>query len=229
MQYHRSRRDRSYSRSHDRGGHGAYGKPYPDDHYGGGRGGFMMGRGGGGRGGPHGDGGYHHRPGPYNGGGPHGFNGSGGAGGGRQRGRYDETPPGVSLLVRNLHSDVKSSDLESAFRRIGTIRDVYIPLDYHSQQPKGFAFVEYATHEEAKAAKEEMNRFLLKGRELEVVFAQEKRKSAVEMRTRSGNVGGGGGGSFDRSSFDSQRRPYEEDRRRGAPPMDRGGRGNSCW
>jgi RNA recognition motif-containing protein len=44
--------------------------------------------------------------------------------------------------------------------------------DYHSQQPKGFAFIEYATPEMAREAREEMNKFLMKGRELEVVYAQ---------------------------------------------------------
>ena len=42
----------------------------------------------------------------------------------------------VSLLVRNVSSDVTSQDLQQAFSRIGEVRDVYIPMDYHSQQPK---------------------------------------------------------------------------------------------
>ena len=73
--------------------------------------------------------------------------------------------------------------------------------DYHSQQPKGFAFIEYATPEMAREAREEMNKFLMKGRELEVVYAQEKRKTPNEMRGRvvdgkfeAGNGGGHGGG-----------------------------------
>lgn len=71
-----------------------------------------------------------------------------------------------------------------AFGRIGEVRDVYIPRDFHSQQPKGFAFVEYATHEQAAEARDEMDQFMMKGRELEVVFAQEKRKTPDQMRGR---------------------------------------------
>ena len=93
--------------------------------------------------------------------------------------------PGVSLLVRNIAPDITSADLKSAFGRIGVIRDVYVPLDYHSQQPRGFAFIEYATPEMAREAKLEMNRFVIKGHELEVVFAQERRKTPGEMRGRS--------------------------------------------
>ena len=74
--------------------------------------------------------------------------------------------------------------MQQAFGRIGELRDVYIPRDYHSQQPKGFAFIEYASAEMAAEARDEMNRFVIKGREIEVVFAQERRKTPNEMRGR---------------------------------------------
>jgi FUS-interacting serine-arginine-rich protein 1 len=105
-------------------------------------------------------------------------------------GRRDEGPPGVSLLIRNIAPDVTNQDLQAAFGRIGEIRDVYIPRDFHSQQPKGFAFIEYANAATAFEARDEMNCFVLKGRELEVVFAQEKRKTPNEMRGRVGNEQG---------------------------------------
>lgn len=115
--------------------------------------------------------------------------------------RRDDGPPGVSLLVRNVSPEITTQDLQNAFSRIGDVRDVYIPRDYHSQQPKGFAFIEYATAAMAAEAREEMNKFLMKGRELEVVYAQEKRKTPNEMRGRvvdgkfeQGGGGGGGGG-----------------------------------
>jgi RNA recognition motif-containing protein len=81
-----------------------------------------------------------------------------------------------------------------AFGRIGEVRDVYIPRDFHSHQPKGFAFIEYATAEMAREARDEMDKFLMRGRELEVVYAQEKRKTPNEMRGRvvdGEEVGGG--------------------------------------
>lgn len=113
--------------------------------------------------------------------------------------------------MRNLGNEVTTHDLQAAFARIGELRDVYIPLDYHSKLPKGFAFIEYANPEQARNAKAEMDKFVMKGRELEVVFAQEKRKTPGQMIHRgdsppTGNermYGGGGargGGSFDRSS-----------------------------
>jgi FUS-interacting serine-arginine-rich protein 1 len=98
--------------------------------------------------------------------------------------RRDEGPPGVSLLVRNVAPDIQSADLQHAFARIGELRDVYIPRDYHSNQPRGFAFIEFATPEQAREAREEMDQFPIRGRPIEVVFAQERRKTPTEMRGR---------------------------------------------
>ena len=139
---------------------------------------------------------------------------------GRRRGRRGDTPPGVSLLVRNISTQITSADLQAAFGRIGEIKDVYIPLDYHSKQPKGFAFIEYATQDQARNAKDEMNRFQIRGRELEVVYAQEKRKTPGEMRVRTdspseGRSDMGGGGGFERSSSFERHRRREDERRRG--------------
>ena len=121
------------------------------------------------------------------------------------------------------------------------MRDVYIPRDYHSQQPKGFAFIEYATPEMAREAREEMNKFLMKGRELEVVYAQEKRKTPNEMRGRvvdgkfeAGNGGGGrrggngggrggrgGGEEFQRSSSFERMKSREQEGKSCFRPEDR--------
>lgn len=108
-------------------------------------------------------------------------------------------------MIRNVSPDITTQDLQNAFGRIGEIRDVYIPRDYHSQQPKGFAFIEYATAALAQEARDEMDRFVIKGRELEVVYAQERRKTPNEMRGRVVNQQNRGGsserqGSRDRSS-----------------------------
>ena len=51
-----------------------------------------------------------------------------------------------------------------------------------------------------------MNRFLLKGRELEVVFAQERRKTPNEMRGRVVSSGSERGGFERSSSFDRYKR-----------------------
>ena len=34
-------------------------------------------------------------------------------------------------------------DLRQMFCRYGPIQDVYLPLDYHTRDPRGFAYVQY--------------------------------------------------------------------------------------
>ncbi|KAL7469211.1 hypothetical protein ACHAXS_009464 [Conticribra weissflogii] len=137
--------------------------------------------------------------------------------------RRDDGPPGVSLLVRNVSPDITQHDLQLAFGRIGDVRDVYIPKDFHSNQPKGFAFIEYASPEMAREARDEMDRFLMKGRELEVVYAQEKRKTPNEMRGRvvdGRNRGGDRGGDFQRSSSFERHKRRERERENYFRPED---------
>lgn len=58
------------------------------------------------------------------------------------------------------------------------------PCNKKTDQPKGFAFIEYANPALAADARDEMNQFVIKGQPLEVVFAQERRKTPNEMRGR---------------------------------------------
>ena len=37
----------------------------------------------------------------------------------------------------------RSDDLREMFTKYGPVRDVYIPLDYYTREPRGFAYVEY--------------------------------------------------------------------------------------
>lgn len=40
----------------------------------------------------------------------------------------------------------RSDDLRSLFSQYGHVTDVYIPLDYYSHRPRGFAYVQYPFH-----------------------------------------------------------------------------------
>ncbi|KAI4341295.1 hypothetical protein MLD38_026033 [Melastoma candidum] len=99
----------------------------------------------------------------------------------------------TSLLVRNLRLGCRSlqllvfslpEDLRGPFGQFGPIKDVYLPQDYHTGEPRGFGFVQYAYPEGAEEAKHYMDRQILLGREITVVFAEENRKKPSEMRAR---------------------------------------------
>ncbi|ORY39429.1 hypothetical protein BCR33DRAFT_768758 [Rhizoclosmatium globosum] len=61
-----------------------------------------------------------------------------------------------SLFVRGLASGTRAEDLTSAFETYGTVKDVYIPKDYYNGGIKGFAYIQYATQEEADKAFEKI-------------------------------------------------------------------------
>nr|AFK42741.1 unknown [Lotus japonicus] len=101
---------------------------------------------------------------------------------GRYRGRERDLP--TSLLVRNLHRDTRTEDLHGPFSHFGPIKDVYLPRDYYTGNPRGFGFVQYVDPADAADAKYHLDGQILLGRELTVVFAEENRKKPAEMRAR---------------------------------------------
>ncbi|ONK61526.1 uncharacterized protein A4U43_C08F30870 [Asparagus officinalis] len=85
-------------------------------------------------------------------------------------------------------------DLRVPFERFGPVRDVYLPRNYYTGEPRGFGFVKFRNAEDAAEAKFEMNHQVIGGREISIVFADENRKTPQEMRSTrhtSGRYGGG--------------------------------------
>lgn len=52
------------------------------------------------------------------------------------------------------------------------------------REPRGFGFVQYVDASDAAEAKYHMDRQILLGREMTVVFAEENRKRPADMRAR---------------------------------------------
>lgn len=38
---------------------------------------------------------------------------------------------------------IRPDDLRDLFSQYGSISDVYVPLDYYTREPRGFAYVQY--------------------------------------------------------------------------------------
>ncbi|KAL3518961.1 hypothetical protein ACH5RR_021550 [Cinchona calisaya] len=107
---------------------------------------------------------------------------------GRYGGRARDAP--TSLLVRNLRHDCRPEDLKRPFGQFGPVKDVYLPRDYYTGEPRGFGFVQYVDPAAAGEAKYQMDGQAFQGRQLTVVFAEENRKKPTEMRTRERGVRG---------------------------------------
>lgn len=91
------------------------------------------------------------------------------------------------LYVGNLSYNTSQADLEAFFAAAGEVREVAIPTDRETGQPRGFGFVTMGSASAANAAIAQLNGSSLDGRALKVNEAQE--------RPARGGFGGGGGGN----------------------------------
>src|SRR5512146_1866026 len=95
---------------------------------------------------------------------------------------------GNSLYVGNLSFSTSRESLEAAFAAAGEVREISMPTDRETGQPRGFAFVTMGSAQAATSAISQLNGAMLDGRSLKVNEAQE--------RPQGGGGGGGGGRSF---------------------------------
>ena len=80
----------------------------------------------------------------------------------------------MNIYVGNLPYNVKEDELKKVFEAYGEVNSVNIIKDRFSGRSKGFAFVEMAAEDEAKAAIEAINGTKLGGREIKVNVAKPK-------------------------------------------------------
>lgn len=96
---------------------------------------------------------------------------------------------GNRLFVGNLSFGTSQASLESAFAAAGEVREVAMPTDRETGQPRGFAFVTMADAKSAANAISQLNGLTLDGRQIRVDEAQERQNN-------------GGGGGFKRGGRD---------------------------
>jgi len=115
---------------------------------------------------------------------------------------------GKRLYVGNLPYDADEEAIRAAFTQNGgTVERVHIPLDRETQRPRGFAFVEMGSDEEAQQAVAAMNGANFGSRTIRVSEAEERRPAGGGPRS-GGDDDARGGGYQDRSG---QRAPGRED------------------
>jgi cold-inducible RNA-binding protein len=74
----------------------------------------------------------------------------------------------MNIYVGNLPFSTTEADLREAFERFGRVDSASIIVDRHTNQSRGFGFVEMADSGEAKAAIEALNGTDMQGRTLRV-------------------------------------------------------------
>ncbi|KAJ0872131.1 putative RNA recognition motif domain, nucleotide-binding alpha-beta plait domain superfamily [Helianthus annuus] len=83
--------------------------------------------------------------------------------------------PGVAMVVvvavEKISLQVSwPEDLRRPFGEFGPLKDIYLPRDYYSGEPRGFGFVQFVDPADAAEAKYQMDGQVFQGRELTVVF-----------------------------------------------------------
>jgi RNA recognition motif-containing protein len=78
------------------------------------------------------------------------------------------------LFVGNLAWEVGAEDLKEAFSKYGEVSDAFVATDKFSGRSRGFGFVTIEDEAGAETAKEEMQGFDLKGREINVDEANQR-------------------------------------------------------
>jgi RNA recognition motif-containing protein len=103
---------------------------------------------------------------------------------------------GKNLYVGNMSFNTTQQRLQELFEAYGEVTSVNVITDRASGRPRGFAFVEMATEEAARAAIAALNGQDVDGRELTVNEAKprEPRTGGGYGGDRGGDRGGGRGG-----------------------------------
>ncbi|CAG5091729.1 Oidioi.mRNA.OKI2018_I69.PAR.g13216.t2.cds [Oikopleura dioica] len=92
--------------------------------------------------------------------------------------------PNTSLYVRPIDASTRPDEIKLLFQEYGNVRDVHIPIDFNTRQPRGFAYIEFETIEDAEYAQKKLNRTRLNDKMLHVDFAQGDRKTPGQMKTQ---------------------------------------------
>ncbi len=119
----------------------------------------------------------------------------------------------IKLFVGNLPYSITEEQLKEAFAQSGrNVHSVRIALDRETQRPRGFAFIEMATDQDADSAIKELHNQMLQGRTIFVEKAQERapggprpHSSSRPPREHSGPPRGPSSGP---PSYGNTARPY---------------------
>jgi cold-inducible RNA-binding protein len=95
----------------------------------------------------------------------------------------------TNIYVGNLAFTTTEDELRQAFSEFGEVSSVSLVKDRETGRPRGFAFVEMASGDQAKEAIKGLNLREIGGRSITVNEARPKAD-----RPRAGRGGGGGGG-----------------------------------
>jgi len=93
----------------------------------------------------------------------------------------ENEPKWTNIYVKNLAKTVEEQRLKDLFLAFGDITSIYLAID-ESKSSKGFGFINYKIHENARQAVEEMNGKEIDGEQIYVGRAQKKAEREKELK-----------------------------------------------
>ena len=93
------------------------------------------------------------------------------------------------LFVGNLSYQTGENDLQDYFAQAGAVTSVNLMLDKATGKSRGFAFVEFATPEEAQKAIEQFHNKEFQGRQITVNVARPREERPQRWSGMRGNRG----------------------------------------
>jgi len=90
----------------------------------------------------------------------------------------------MNIYVGQLPYSVTEEELRKMFLQYGEISSLNLIMDKYSGQSKGFGFVEMPNNSEADQAIKGLNKSMVKGREIKVNQAEERRNKKKTFRNK---------------------------------------------
>ena len=109
------------------------------------------------------------------------------------------------LFVGNLAYQTLDQDLMDYFSQAGVVQSVEVVMDKFTGKSRGFAFVEFASQEEANRAVEQFHNKEFQGRALTVNIARPREDRPPRPAREFRGAGGGGGDRGDQGERGDRR------------------------
>ena len=90
----------------------------------------------------------------------------------------------MNIYIGQLPYSITEDELREMFSEYGEIASLNLIMDRYSGRSKGFGFIDMPDNSEADKAIKALNKSMLKGREIKVNQAEERRKK-TKFRRRS--------------------------------------------
>jgi len=90
----------------------------------------------------------------------------------------------MNIYLGQLPNNVNEEELRELFSEYGEIASLNLVKDNYSGQSKGFGFIEMPNNSEADKAIKALNKSMLKGHEIKVNQAEERRKKSNFRKQR---------------------------------------------